>query len=255
MLPQGCLSVPNESRRQDSTPPGSPSGSIADDSIETIRLVIADDHSLFRESLARVLGQRDGFEVVGVAATADEAVAAVSRHHPDIALLDVAMPGGGIEAIRVIRDRCPQTMVVMLSAYGYEHYVASSLRAGAVGYITKTASMDYLCAALRMIRSGEIVCDFDARSTASYSDHSMTMGFGEPPGPKSAKLNPRELDILRAVARGLGNRAIAAELSISERTVQAHLVNAFGKLGVRTRTAAVMRCVSSGLIEARGPGE
>jgi DNA-binding NarL/FixJ family response regulator len=216
----------------------------------TIRLVIADDHALFRESLARVLGQNPEFEVAGVASTADEAVGAVAAHCPDIVLLDVAMPGGGIEAIRDICRTNRNTRVVMLSAHGYEHYVTSSLRAGAVGYITKTATVDYLCAALKMVHRGEIVCDYDARSASAPGERRKTVKEPSKSPSQAARLNPREVDILREVAKGMGNRATATKLGISERTVQAHLMNAFGKLGVRTRTSAVMRCVSSGLIAA-----
>ncbi len=228
----------------DGSAPASESGRVG----ERIRLVIADDHALFRESLARVLGQSPEFEVAGVASTADEAVGAVATHCPDIVLLDVAMPGGGIEAIRAICSAKCNTRVVMLSAHGYEHYVTSSLRAGAVGYITKTATVDYLCAALKMVHRGEIVCDYDARSVSAPGERLQTVRQSSSSPSQADRLNPREVDILREVAKGMGNRAIAAKLGISERTVQAHLVNAFGKLGVRTRTAAVMRCVSSGLI-------
>lgn len=163
------------------------------------------------------------------------------------------MPGGGIEAISELRLVSPSTRIVMLSAYGYEHYVASSLRAGAVGYIMKTATMDYLCAAIRMIHSGETVFDFSSgnklpdQSLVGSSPSMSRAGSSQP------IIHPRELDVLRLVAKGMGNREIAHILSISERTVQAHLMNVFAKLGVRTRTAAVMQCVAAGIIEVEGP--
>jgi DNA-binding NarL/FixJ family response regulator len=216
---------------------------------ETVRIVLADDHSLFRESLARVLGEREGFEIVAVAANATQALVASRQHRPDVALLDVAMPGGGIEAIAGIHEASPDTRVVMLSAYGYEHYVASSLRAGAVGYIMKTATMDYLCAAIRMVHSGETVFDFSSGERIPGRMLATPFASVDHPTTRSVAIHPRELDVLRLVAKGMGNREIANSLGISERTVQAHLVNVFAKLGVKTRTAAVMQCVSAGIIE------
>ncbi len=220
-----------------------------------ISIVLADDHSLFRESIARVLSERDGFRIVALAANSAQAIIAARQHKPDIALLDVAMPGGGIEAIAEIRAASPDTRVIMLSAYGYEHYVASSLRAGAVGYVMKTATMDYLCAAIRMVQSGETVFDFNA----SDGSHEQILAGAASSTSRSQEgspiIQPRELDVLRLVAKGMGNREIAHVLGISERTVQAHLVNVFAKLGVRTRTAAVMQCVSAGIIEVEGPAK
>ncbi len=218
-----------------------------------VRIVLADDHPLFRESIARVLSEREGFEVVAIAANATEAIAAAARFQPDIALLDVAMPGSGIEAIPGIRAASPRTRVMMLSAYGYEHYVASSLRAGAVGYVMKTATMDYLCAAIRMVHSGETVFDFNAAAGTPGRLLSGKPAPERPPADRPLAINPREIDVLRLVAKGMGNREIAHDLGISERTVQAHLVNVFGKLGVKTRTAAVMQCVAAGIIEVEGP--
>jgi len=141
----------------------------------------------------------------------------------------------------------------MLSAYGYEHYVASSLRAGAVGYIMKTATMDYLCAAIRMIHSGETVFDFSSGNKLPDQSLVGSSPLTSRTGGSQAVIHPRELDVLRLVAKGMGNREIAHVLSISERTVQAHLMNVFAKLGVRTRTAAVMQCVAAGIIEVEGP--
>ena len=232
-----------------------PAGGVAasPEAAPAISIVLADDHPLFRESIARVLSERGGFEIVAITANTTEAIAAVRRHQPDIALLDVAMPGGGIEAIAEIRAAGPGTRVMMLSAYGYEHYVASSLRAGAVGYVMKTATMDYLCAAIRMVHGGETVFDFSA---GDRPPGQLLAGQESPPAhpaDRSLAINPRELDVLRLVARGMGNREIAHVLGISERTVQAHLVNVFGKLGVKTRTAAVMQCVAAGIIEVEGP--
>jgi DNA-binding NarL/FixJ family response regulator len=241
-LARSPQSEPDGTRRSEAVPAS-----------QTIRIVLADDHSLFRESIARVLSERDGFAVVAVAANATQAINAVRQHQPDVALLDVAMPGGGIEAVGEIRTASPETRVVMLSAYGYEHYVASSLRAGAVGYVMKTATMDYLCAAIRMVHNGETVFDFTSRAT---TPDRLLAGQTVPDRRLSDRpmaINPRELDVLQLVAKGMGNREIAHVLSISERTVQAHLVNVFGKLGVKTRTAAVMQCVAAGIIEVQRP--
>ena len=256
-LPAHGMKTPDTRGNASAAAPGA-DGSLAggpaasSETSRAIRIVLADDHPLFRESIARVLSER-GFEIVAIVANAAQAVVAARQHKPDIALLDVAMPGGGIEAIAEIRTACPATRVMMLSAYGYEHYVASSLRAGAVGYVMKTATMDYLCAAIRMVHGGETVFDFSAADGAPGQVLAGPASPGNRPADRSLAINPRELDVLRLVAKGMGNREIAHVLGISERTVQAHLVNVFGKLGVKTRTAAVMQCVAAGIIEVEGP--
>jgi DNA-binding NarL/FixJ family response regulator len=209
---------------------------------ERIRVVLADDHALVREGTAELLERTDpGIKVVGQAADGLEAVRLTTALHPDVLVIDLAMPGiDGLEAARRVRTAAPGTAVLALTAHEEEPYIREMLAAGARGYLTKSARARELAAAVRAVAAGEMV----------LSPHSAASLFGAPSGAGSQQLTARELEMLQAAARGLGNKQIAAEMGISARTVQTHLTRVFAKLGVSSRTEAVLYAIKMGWVRA-----
>lgn len=202
-----------------------------------IRVLVVDDHTLVREGICNVL-RRHGLEVVGEAGDGEAAVALTVKLTPDVVLMDIAMPGvNGIEATRLIRQRCPQAAVLMLTMYDDETYLFAALEAGAAGYVLKNARGIELAAAVRAVGAGESVLSPEAA-------HRLLAKFVAARRQDDVKpmlaLTERELGILRLAAKGLQNKAIAQQVSISPRTVQQHLARIFDKLGVASRTEAVV---------------
>jgi DNA-binding NarL/FixJ family response regulator len=213
------------------------------ESIKKIKVLVADDHPVFREGLCRLLEDEKDIEVVAQAADGKEAIKLAKELLPDVAIIDVVMPGvGGIEATRQIKAACPATAILMVSAYAYEAYILASLQAGAAGYLLKNALSSQLVNAIRLVHGGEAVFNFKA---ISKSMRRIIGDKGELKGSLEG-LHRRELEVLKLAAKGLSNKEIAAELFISERTVQTHLVNIFRKLKVGSRTEAVLHALKEG---------
>ena len=207
---------------------------------DAIRVVLAEDHAFVREGTAELLERAGGVQVVGQAADGFEAVRLVDTLRPDVLLIDLAMPGlDGIEATRRAIRLAPGTAVLALTAHEEEPYVRAMLEAGARGYLSKAARAQELVAAVRAVAAGETV--LSPRVVA----HVLSG-----PGSAAASLTPRELEMLRGAARGLGNKQIAAELGVSARTVQTHLTRVFAKLGVSSRTEAVLHAIKMGWVRA-----
>lgn len=209
-----------------------------------IRIVLAEDHVLVREGLRRALQDAGDIAVVGEASDGVEAVRVARELEPDLVLMDISMPRmTGIEATVEIKRLLPRTAVLVLTAYDEEEYVVSMLEAGAGGYLLKTASSLELVHAVRAVCAGEAVLDAE-----------VTRRFlaGLRPGARQAQHVPaiteQEQAILRLAARGLTNKAIGHELSLSPRTVQDHFERIFGKLGVGSRTEAVAKALVVRLI-------
>jgi DNA-binding NarL/FixJ family response regulator len=197
-----------------------------------IRVLVADDHSVVREGLRHVLAGAPGFEVVGEAATAAEALELAGRHVPDVIVLDISMPGGsGLGIVEQLRKQQPNARILMLSIHDQREYVVESVRAGAHGYIRKDSSPAELRAAITAVhREGAWFGPSIARHLgAARRGEDDTDAEGGPPG-----LTPREREVLIRVARGLTNKETAAELGISSRTVEAHRDNLMRKLGIRS---------------------
>ena len=202
-----------------------------------IRVILADDHALVREGTAELLERAGGIRVVGQAADGHEALRLVSALRPDVLLLDLAMPGlSGLEVARRTRDLSPATAVVALTAHDEEAYVVAMLEAGASGYLSKASRGQQVVEAVRAAAAGETV--FSGSVAASVKRRALGSG-GSP-------LTPREMDVLRCAARGLGNKQIASELGMSARTVQTHLTRIFAKLNVTSRTEAVLYALRQG---------
>ena len=211
--------------------------------MKKIRVLVADDHPAFQEGLCRILEDEEDLEVIAKPADGDEAVSLARELLPDVAIIDVAMPGlNGIDAAKQIKAACPGTAIFMISAYGYESYLVASLRAGVAGYMLKTAPINELISAVRLVSAGEAVFDLKAVSKVL---HRLAADKGAD-SRGAATLHSRELEVLRLVGKGMSNKEISIELEISERTVQTHMVNIFRKLGVGSRTEAVLRALRDG---------
>ena len=212
-----------------------------------IKILLADDHRAFREGLSRILGDEDGLEIIAVAGDGEEAVRLASELLPDVAIVDVAMPGlSGIEAIKHIKAKSPETAIIVLSAYDYESYVLPSMEAGASAYLLKTVGIREIASAVRAVHDGQTVLGPTA-SRRLLSRLASTTGRAAPDG-AFQHIHQREMEVLRLGAGGLSNREIAAKLVIGERTVQTHFRNILRKLGVGSRTEAVLRALREGRI-------
>jgi DNA-binding NarL/FixJ family response regulator len=213
---------------------------------EVIRVVIADDHALVREGTRQILEDQPGLTVVGEAQDGEEAVALVSRLRPDVVLMDIAMPKlNGIEATRLIKQATPSTSVLVLTAYDDDQYIYALLDAGAAGYLMKNVRGEELAQAVRAVAEGESVLHpaIAAKVFKRYTSRGQAGGQGE-----MEPLSDRESEVLTMAAKGLSNKMIGRDLSLSDRTVQVHLSNIFGKLGVASRTEAVITALQRGLL-------
>lgn len=215
----------------------------------TIRVLLVDDQSLFREGLRTLLSVHDEIAVVGEAGNGAEAIDQVQALKPDVVLMDVRMPVlDGVAATRKIHTERPSTRVIMLTTFDDDEYVFEGLRAGAVGYLLKDVQSDKLLEAIRAAARGEsflqpavaakVVAEFTRTTTPSEPDQSELI---EP-------LSERELEILGHIATGASNREIANKLFIAEGTVKNHVTNILGKLNVRDRTQAALKGKSLNII-------
>jgi two-component system, NarL family, response regulator LiaR len=210
-----------------------------------IRVVIADDHEVVREGLRAFLALQDDVEVVGEAADGEEAVAAVARLEPDVALIDLVMPRvDGLEAIKRIRALSLATRVIVLTSFADEDRMLPAVRAGAVGYLLKDVDPQELVAAIRTVHDGETIL----HAAVIRELVREVAGDGREP-PADNPLTPREREVLGLIARGRANKAIAFELGVAEKTVKTHVSNILGKLGVSDRTQAALYAVREGLVD------
>jgi DNA-binding NarL/FixJ family response regulator len=196
-----------------------------------IRVLLADDHGVVRDGLARLLGSVADIEVVGAAADGDQAVKLAREHRPDVVLMDLRMPGmDGSEATRRLLESDPAMHVVILTSFSERDEILGALDAGAIGYLLKDAEPDELIRGVRAAAQGDSPLDPKAARTLIGS-----RGTGQ-----SHPLTDREQEVLQLVARGLPNKLIARELGISEKTVKAHLTTVFQRIGVTDRVQAAM---------------
>ena len=212
----------------------------------SIRVLLADDHAVVRKGIREFLEEDPEITVIAEASDGAEAVRLASALAPDVAVLDIEMPRlTGIEATRQIKAALPDVRVLILTAYEDDPYVFALLRAGADGYLLKSADSDDLVRAVKTTAAGGKVLD---PAVAAKVIAQMTAGKPAAASDQIEPLSERELAVLRLAGQGLANKAIAAALGISDRTVQGHLANVYGKLGVASRTEAVTKALKLGWI-------
>ena len=212
-----------------------------------IRVLLADDHDLFRQGVRRLLEGSPDLEVVGEARTGQDTVRLVEELAPDIVLLDIAMPAlSGIDAARLIKTASPRTGIIILTVHADEEFLFEAIKAGAMGYLLKDASADELIRAIRVIYGGEglLAPSMAAKVMREFARTHEVTDLARVLTP----LTHREVEILQQVAAGLANKEIAHKLSISERTVKNHLSNIMEKLHVNSRTQAAVYALRSGLV-------
>ncbi len=218
-----------------------------------IRVGLVDDQALIRGGLRAILDAEDDIEVVGEASDGAAAVRLATARLADIVLMDVQMPVvDGIEGTRRVIEARPECRVMVLTMFDLDEYVFAALRAGASGFLLKTTAPDELAAAVRTCHSGELLFApaVTRRLVETYVRH--------PPAPQGIptrleELTAREVDVLRAIARGLSNAEIAAELYLGEATVKTHVTRVLSKLGLRDRVQAVVLAYECGLVHPSGP--
>lgn len=209
---------------------------------DPIRVLLADDHPLFRAGVRTLLDRAADIEVVGEAATGTEALDLVRARRPDVLLLDMEMPEmTGVEVVERLRAVGAEVRILVLSAYNDDEYVSALLRGGAAGYLIKDEAPERIVAAVRSVARGRREV-FSKR----VAEQSRRRTGAEPPRPA---LSPREREVLRLIAEGLDNGTVAARLFIAESTVKNHVTNIFAKLAVRTRAEAVAWAWRSGLMQ------
>lgn len=218
-----------------------------------IRLLVADDHALLRQALHVLLEAQDGLEVVGEATNGRDAVEAAERLQPDVILMDMVMPGlNGIDATRQIVKRSPSTRILILTAYLEDERLLQALRAGAAGYVVKNSDMDELLLAIQSVHRGNTY--FSTSVSEEISVHEVLLQSKQPEGRTGYELlTAREREVLQLIAEGLSNQAIADELVISVKTVEAHRAHIMTKLHAKNRTDLIRYAIRRGIVSLDGP--
>jgi NarL family two-component system response regulator LiaR len=218
-----------------------------EESMEKIRVLLAEDHVVVREGTRELIRREQDMEVVGEAGDGEEAIELATKLCPDVVIMDIAMPRvNGIEATRRIKELQPATAVLILTAYDNEQYIFALLEAGAAGYLLKNVRRSELIDAVRAVYAGESVLH-------PVVTRKVLKRFTEAKGAPAEErgrdiLSEREMEVLRLASKGISNKDIAKELVVSARTVQAHLGNIFNKLGVGSRTEAVLYALRRGWV-------
>jgi RNA polymerase sigma factor (sigma-70 family) len=217
---------------------------------EGIRVVIVDDHALFRRGLDLVLSEEPDIKVVGEAADGIEAVHRAEEMAPDVVVMDVRMPRStGIEAARRIRERLPDTKVIMLTVSDSEEDLYAAVKAGASGYLLKEISIEELADAVRAVARGHSLISPSMASKLLTEFNALVQQAEERHRSFLPSLTDRELDVLKLVAKGLSNREISEELYISENTVKNHVRNILEKLHLHSRMEAVVYAMREKLLD------
>jgi two-component system, NarL family, response regulator LiaR len=211
-----------------------------------IKILIADDHPLMRQAIRLWLEKQSDFKVIAEASDGDEAVKLALEYIPDVVIMDINMPGlNGLEATKLITQKCSSINILALTVYDDSEHILGILKAGASGYLTKKVSGEEIVQAVRSLVAGETVLSHSiSKKLIEYSYQNAN-----PSVPVNIdRLNSREIDIIKLVARGVSNKEIALMLDLSLRSVKAHLTNIYLKLNVNSRTEAIATCLRKGVI-------
>lgn len=200
-----------------------------------IRVAVVDDHPLFREGVTRSLSEIDGFEIVAEGSSGADAVRIAGTLRPDVLLMDISMPGGGLDAIPAVLDVAPSQRIVMLTVSETSEDVTTALTRGAMGYVLKGVGARTLADAIRTVAAGDgyVAPTLSARLISARTEMPSKSAL-------VASLTPREMEVLELVAVGMSNKHVAIELDLQEKTVKHHMTQILTKLGVTNRTEAAM---------------
>ena len=208
--------------------------------METIRVLLVDDHQVVREGLRRMIDLENDMRVVGEASNMDEAILQAEALSPDVILMGIKMPGAdGVEATRKLKEKKPDSQIIMLTLY--EDYITEAIEAGAAGYLLKDVKREELTSAIRIIKQGR--APLSPISRELFTEFVTSVKSGE-----RAHFPERELEILRLIANGATSKEIGAQLFLSEATIKRHVQRIFGKLDVRNRSEAVAEAYRRKLI-------
>jgi NarL family two-component system response regulator LiaR len=211
------------------------------------KIVLADDHPLLRKALRDLLEKEAAFEIVGEAGDGEEAVRLASELTPDVVIMDISMPNlDGLQATQQIKARCPNVAVLVLTVHTDDECILEILKAGAAGYLIKSAFGEEVVQAVRAVTTGDMVLSAPIgqrllRQAARFPTRPVLLEAGD-------KLSARELEVLKLTARGLSNKDVASALGIKLRTVKGHLADVFSKLRVASRTEAVIAGLQAGFL-------
>ncbi|MGY4707276.1 response regulator [Candidatus Bipolaricaulota sp. J31] len=212
--------------------------------MEKIKVLIADDHTVVRKGIRALLKTEPGIEVVGEARDGEDALHKALALKPDVVLMDLVMPVmDGVQATRALKERLPGAKVLVLTSFAEDRRIVAAIEAGAAGYLLKDSSPEDLVRAIREVYRGE------SSLHPAVAQRLISRLRGGEREPEREELSERELEVLKLIAKGLSNREIAKELSISEPTVRTHVSNILRKLGLKSRTQAALYALREGLAE------
>lgn len=228
--------------------------------VETTKIVLADDHQLFREGVKRIIELESDMEVIAECADGEEVITVCRNLLPDIVLMDINMPNvNGVEATQAVREHCPDTRVIVLSIHDDEAYVFETLRTGASGYLLKDMEAEDLVEAVRLVARGDAY--IHPKVTGKLIDEFRRLSDGEGASGRFRTmplnsgwrnvLTRREMEVLKLMAEGRSNRAIGEHLFISEKTVKNHVSSILQKMDVQDRTQAVVKAIKSGWVKLK----
>lgn len=215
---------------------------------ESIRVLLADDHTLLRRAVGRVLHESPSIAVVAEVANADDAIAAALRYQPSVVVLDIDMPGiASFDAARTITARVPSARILFLSAFTHDRYIEAALAAGALGYLSKNEPPEKVVEAIRAVAVGQCYFSPEVQSRLVIDSDGVHLGQSTS---RASLLTNREMEVLRYIARGLSKKEIAKTMHLSVKTVENHSASIMSRLDIHDRVELTRFAIREGLIEA-----